>query len=162
MCVLPSGEAGAEAALGSQFASASQPTLQALWRNPGGALAALAAQRPPRQPMAPPKPRPPAGDACAPPTPATGPEAALAALAAEQARGAAPPMTAAQVRPLLLSFVCICHALACLRSCEGCRPGLVVVRRVWMPCFAPCKGASLHSSVPVFLMQVVLCAASGG
>ena len=101
MYVLPSGEAGAEAALGSQFASASQPTLAALWRNPGAALAALAAQRPSKQPMVPPKPRLPAGDACAPPTPVSGPEAALAALAAEQVRGAAPRMTAAQVPPLL-------------------------------------------------------------
>ncbi len=57
--------------LGSQFASASQPTLAAVWRTPGAALAQLAALRPPK-PAPARKAKPAAAGACSPATPAPG------------------------------------------------------------------------------------------
>lgn len=96
---------GGEAALGSQFASSSQPTLAALWRTPGAAMQELQARRPPK-PLPAPQPRAaPAADACAPATPAphphAGPEAALAALAEQKlgfgVKGKPPRLTAAEM-----------------------------------------------------------------
>jgi len=57
--------------LGSQFASASQPTLAAVWRTPGAALAQLAALRPPK-PAPARKAKPAAAGTCSPATPAPG------------------------------------------------------------------------------------------
>jgi hypothetical protein len=80
--------------LGSQFASASQPTLAAVWRTPGAALAQLAALRPPK-PAPARKAKPAAAGACSPATPAPGLPAAPEAYSPTSKPSMAPGLVTA-------------------------------------------------------------------